>query len=169
MRRMHSRPAEFGFLAPHLADTLTQMKNIVALVDFSDVAPNVLKHVLTLAQAFNSKVNVVHGMPVKTAVIDIGVASPAVSQEPTEKEMQEDLARLEKLTEPLRACGLGVSLKQFHGSTIDRIVEEALRSGTDLIVVGSHHHNAFYNLLVGSVTTKILTQAKCPVLVVSKD
>ena len=60
-------------------------------------------------------------------------------------------------------------LKQFHGSTIDRIVEEALRSEADLIVVGSHQHNAFYNLLVGSVTTKVLLRAKCPVLVVSKD
>ena len=145
------------------------MKNIVALVDFSDVALNVLKHVLTFAQAFKSQVTVVHGMPVKTAVIDVALASPSVSQEPTEEEIQADMSRLQKLTEPLRACGLGVNLKQFHGSTIDRIVEEALRSEADLIVVGSHHHNAFYNLLVGSVTTKILTQAKCPVLVVSKD
>ena len=145
------------------------MKNIVALVDFSDVALNVLKHVLTLAQAFKSHVTVLHGMPVRTAVIDIGVASPAVSREPTEAEVQADMSRLQKLAEPLRSCGLDVSLKQFHGSTIDQIVEEALRSGADLIVVGSHHHNAFYNLLVGSVTTKIQTRAKCPVLVVSND
>lgn len=145
------------------------MKNIVALVDFSDVAPNVLKHVLNLAQAFKSHVTVVHGMPVRTAVIDIGLASPTVSQEPTEAEAQADMSRLQKLTEPLKACGLEVSLKQFHGTTVDRIVDEALQSGADLIVVGSHHHNAFYNLLVGSVTTNVLTRAKCPVLVVSND
>ena len=145
------------------------MKNIVALVDFSDVALNVLKNVLTLAQAFKSQVTVVHGMPVRTAVIDVALASPAVSQEPTEEEIQADMSRLQKLTEPLRDCGLGVSLKQFHGTTMDRIVEEALRSEADLIVVGSHHHNAFYNLVVGSVTSNVLRQAKCPVLVVSMD
>jgi universal stress protein A len=143
------------------------MKTIVALVDFSDVALNVLKQVLTLAQAFKSNVIVVHGMAERTAVVDVGVASATVSQKPTEEEMQADMARLQKLTEPLTACGLGVRLKQFHGTTVDRIVEEAVNSGADLIVVGSHHHNSFYNLLVGSVTDLVLKRAKCPVLVVS--
>jgi nucleotide-binding universal stress UspA family protein len=145
------------------------MKTIVALVDFSDVATNVLKHVLILAQPFKSQVIVLHGIPVRTAVIDVALASPAIPQEPTEADLQADMARLQKLTEPLRACGLGVTLKQFHGTTIERVVEEALRSGADLIVVGSHRHNSFYNLLVGSVTNQILTRAKCPVLVVSAE
>lgn len=145
------------------------MKTIVALVDFSDVATNVLKQVQLLAEAFKSQVIVLHGIPMRTAVIDVALASPAVSQEPTEEDMKADMARLEKLTEPLRACGLGVRLKQFHGTTIDRVVDEALRSDGDLIVVGSHHHNSFYNLLVGSVTNQLLARAKCPVLVVSAE
>ena len=142
------------------------MKTIVALVDFSDVAPNVLKQVQTLAQAFKSHVNVLHGMPVKTTVFDVGIASPAIRQVPTAEQAQADWARLQKITEPLRACGIDVSLKQFHDTTVENIVEEALKFGADLIVVGSHHHHAFYNLFIGSVTNDILKRAKCPVLVV---
>jgi nucleotide-binding universal stress UspA family protein len=143
------------------------MKTIVALVDFSDVALNVLKHVQTLAQAFKSRVTVLHGIPMKRSVVDVGLASPAIHQLPTAEQVQADLARLQKLTEPLRACGVDVSLKQFHDTTVEHIVEEALRVEFDLIVVGSHHHNSIYNLIVGSVTHDLLTRAKSPVLVVS--
>jgi nucleotide-binding universal stress UspA family protein len=147
------------------------MKTIIALVDFSDVALNVLKQAQTLAQAFKSQVTVLHGIPMKAAIADAGTLSPVVPHDlkMTEEEIQADMARLEKLTEPLRTCGLEVSLKQFHDATIDHVVEEALRPGPDLIVVGSHQHNAFYNLLVGSVTDLVLKRAKCPVLVVAPE
>lgn len=142
------------------------MKTIVALVDFSDVALNVLKQVQALAQAFKSHVTVLHGIPMRHAVVDVGLASPAVSEEPTAEQVQADLARLQKLTEPLKACGVDVILKEFQDATVGHIVEEALKFEADLIVVGSHHHSSFYNLLVGSVTDLVLKRAKCPVLVV---
>jgi nucleotide-binding universal stress UspA family protein len=145
------------------------MKTIVALVDFSDVALNVLKQVQALAQAFRSHVTVLHGIQTKPVVADAGMTTATIFQEPTAEQIQADLARLEKLTEPLRASGVDVSLKQFHDATVDHVVEEALKLGADLIVVGSHHHNSFYNLLVGSVTTHILKRAKSPVLVVSTE
>jgi nucleotide-binding universal stress UspA family protein len=145
------------------------MKTIVALVDFSDVALNVLKQVQALAEAFRSHVTILHGIQTKPVVVDAGMGTATIPQEPTAEEIQAELARLEKLTEPLRASGVDVSLKQFHDATVDHVVEEALKLGADLIVVGSHHHNSFYNLLVGSVTTHILKRAKSPVLVVSTD
>jgi hypothetical protein len=37
---------------------MRRVKTIVALVDFSDVAPNVLKQVQTLAEAFKNHVTV---------------------------------------------------------------------------------------------------------------
>ena len=143
------------------------MKAIVALVDFSDVSSNVLQQVQTLAQAFKSHVTILHGVPMSHAVVDVGVASPAVAQPPTPEAIQADLARLEKLTEPLRAAGVDLSLRQFHNTTVENIVKVALQCEADVIVVGSHRHNSIYNLIVGSVTHDLLVRAKCPVLVVS--
>ena len=145
------------------------MKTIVALVDFSDVALKVLREVQTLAQAFQSHVTVLHGIPEKKTVIDVGIASPVVARKPTAEEIRADLARLQKITESLSTCGVEVTLKQFHDASVEHVVEEALKLAAELIVVGSHQHNAFYNLLVGSVTSNVLRQAKCPVLVVSMD
>ena len=145
------------------------MKSIVALVDFSDVALSVLGQVQALAQAFKSHVTVLHGVPMSHAVVDLGVASPAVAQPPTPEAIRADLARLEKLTEPLRSAGVDLTLKQFHNTTVENIVEEALRFAADVIVVGSHRHNSIYNLIVGSVTHDLLMRARCPVLVVSNQ
>ena len=46
------------------------------------------------------------------------------------------------------------------------IVEQAEKSRADYIVMGSHGHTAFYDLLVGSTTHGVLMRAKCPVLIV---
>jgi nucleotide-binding universal stress UspA family protein len=54
-------------------------------------------------------------------------------------------------------------------ATVESIVAEAQRLNADMIVVGSHHHGALYNLVVGSVTGDVLKRAKCPVLVVPND
>ncbi len=143
------------------------MKTIVALVDFSDVALKVLNQVQRLAQAFKSHVTILHGVPKTHTAVDVGIASPTISQEPTPEQIQADLARLQKITEPLRGFGVDVTLKQFHDASVGHIVEESLKLEADLIVVGSHQHNAFYNLLVGSVNDQILKQAKGPVLVVA--
>ena len=145
------------------------MKTIVALVDFSDVALKVLREVQTLALAFKSHVTMLHGISEKKTVIDVGIASPEVSRKLTAEEVRADKARLEKLTEPLRLSGIDVSLKQFDDASVEHIVEVVLKMETDLIVVGSHQHNAFYNLIIGSVNDQILKRAKCSVLVVSAD
>ncbi len=142
------------------------MKTIVALVDFSDVSSKVLQQVQTLAQSFKSHVTVLHGMPKMPPVVVL--EAPGIFEESAET-VRADLARLETLTEPLRAAGVDVSLKQLRDATAESIVEETLRLGADLIVVGSHQHNAFYNLLVGSVTNTILMRTECPVVVVPMD
>ena len=136
-------------------------------MDFSDVAANVLRQAQSLAQAFKSHVTVLHGIPIKSEVVDFTLGSTELPRELTPEEIQADLVRLQRLTEPLRECVADVSLKQFYDATVANITEEALRIGPDLIIVGSHHHNSFYNLLVGSVTNSVLSRAKCPVLVVN--
>jgi nucleotide-binding universal stress UspA family protein len=134
-----------------------ERKSIVALVDFSDVAANVLKQAQAFAQAFKSHVTVLWGVPMSHAVVDGSMQS---------EQVETDLDRVQKMTEPLRTCGVDVSLKRFQGFTTYLVVEEALSIEADLIVVGSHQHNAFYNLLIDSVTHQILKRARCPVLVV---
>jgi len=141
------------------------MKNIVALVDFSDVTFKVLKHAHTLASAFGSQVVILHVVPPEPVVMDFGVA-PTVMREPSPEAVQVDAARLQELEESLTRHGVQATARQVHGTTLDSLMEECDKASPDLIIVGSHRHGAFYNLVVGSVTSGVLKEAKCPVLVV---
>ncbi|HVJ62749.1 MAG TPA: universal stress protein [Tahibacter sp.] len=60
--------------------------------------------------------------------------------------------------EPTELCLVG-----DPGATIARTASTAR---SDLIVMGSHGHGAFGNLLLGSVVTKVLHGCKVPVLIV---
>jgi nucleotide-binding universal stress UspA family protein len=47
-----------------------------------------------------------------------------------------------------------------------KLLEQCHHLEADVIVIGSHHHGAFYQLLVGTFTSDVLKRATCPVLVV---
>jgi nucleotide-binding universal stress UspA family protein len=145
------------------------MKTIVALVDFSDVTAKVLKQAQTLAEAFRSQVILLRGLQKRPIVVDMGVASPTLLQTLTPEDIEADKARLRQLAEPLNSAGINVSIQQVPDASVEAIVEEAQRLKADVIIVGSHHHGTFYNLIVGSVTSGVLKRAHCPVLVVPND
>jgi nucleotide-binding universal stress UspA family protein len=80
-----------------------------------------------------------------------------------EKFAANHLARYE---ERLVAAEIPVETVQLYGSPIPLIIEHAQTIGADYIVMGSHGHTAFYDLLVGSTTHGVLTRAACPVVIV---
>ena len=49
------------------------------------------------------------------------------------------------------------------------IIDAANSVDADLIVMGSHGRHGMQKLLLGSVTQRVLQDAKCPVLVVRGD
>lgn len=52
------------------------------------------------------------------------------------------------------------------GSIADEIQQYAKKNKIDMIVMGSHGHNALQNLVMGSVATKVLAVTQVPVLIV---
>jgi nucleotide-binding universal stress UspA family protein len=52
------------------------------------------------------------------------------------------------------------------GHAAEAIAEVAAAGKFDLIVMGSHGHSSVTNLVLGSVVTRVLAQAKVPVLIV---
>jgi nucleotide-binding universal stress UspA family protein len=142
------------------------MKTIVALVDFSDVAPKVIGQTLALARAFGSRVVILHGLVHQPVVIDVGVVAPTIYREPAAEDLRADEEKLRALSEPLTSAGVEVTLRQLRHATVEHIASEAAHFSADLIVVGSHRHSSLYNLIIGSVTSDVLQRATCPVLVV---
>ena len=48
----------------------------------------------------------------------------------------------------------------------DEIAKAAEKGKFDMVVMGSHGHGTFKNLIMGSVATKVLANCKVPVLLI---
>lgn len=52
------------------------------------------------------------------------------------------------------------------GKPVDTILDVAQEVGADLLFIGSHNKVGFERLLIGSVSERVVREAKCPVMVV---
>jgi len=142
------------------------MKTIVALVDFSDVASEVLEQAGEQARAFGARVILLHLVPKEPVVIGFGLAAPVVMESPTELGIKADLEQLESLGHSLIKSGVNVLVEQLREGTVERLLEECRMWKADLIALGSHHHSTVYNWFIGSFTADVVKSAECPVLVI---
>lgn len=148
------------------------MKTILAPVDFSGISDAVIAEASGLARALDARVVL---FSVIQPPVVLGEYAPLMENiaEITDAGEKNAARHFAKLEEKLRADGITVASDYAVGSPVTLIVEEAQKVGADYIVMGSHGHTAFYDLLVGSTTHGVLTRSKCPVVIVpakeSKD
>ena len=139
-------------------------RHILISTDGSELAERGVAHGLALAKSIGAKVSVIY------------VVEPIT--EMTTSELLEAVARLAEQRKKqatsvlVRAANAakeaGVSCETIqveNGQPHQAIIEAAEDKGCDLIVMSSHGRSGLSMLLIGSVTNKVLTSAKTPVLV----
>jgi nucleotide-binding universal stress UspA family protein len=82
---------------------------------------------------------------------------------PLESRMAEGEEYLKSKAEQLEKNHVKCSTKVFLGSAPETIVEQSAKF--DLIVMTSHGHSQFDQLILGSVAEKVVRKSNCPVLV----
>ena len=74
--------------------------------------------------------------------------------------------QLKHLAAKIEMPDLPIQTVQLTGAPAPLILEQAEKENADYIVMGSHGHTAFYDLLVGSTTHQVLRKSPCPVMIV---
>ena len=148
-----------------------QMKKIVVPVDFSEPSIAAARYASSLAKHFKSEIHLLHviqhTMPWNPAVsTSMWAATPegfTVEWEETLDAMEKEA--LKKLNEFDRGdlSGLSVTSHVRKGDPAEQIVGLQKEIGADLILMATHGYGAFRQLLLGSVTAKVLHDAECPV------
>ena len=65
-----------------------------------------------------------------------------------------------------RKAGEGAKTALIQGVAAERIVAAARRNRADLIVIGTHGRTGLARLMLGSVASRVVATAACPVLTV---
>jgi nucleotide-binding universal stress UspA family protein len=141
------------------------MKTVLAPIDFSPVSLRVIEQATQIARAIGARLvllNVVPPPPSLASGLDqADLAARVHLQAETEA-----AAKLSALQKQLRDDGVTAHVVHHVGQPGPGILEQAERLDADYVVMGSHGHGAFYDLIVGSTTTRVLKQARCAVVIV---
>lgn len=142
------------------------MKTFLVPVDFSSVTERVIDSALAFARAFNGKVELLH--IVQAPVIATAeYALPAeVIQEAVTVSKSASQKKLAAYIEVFQKAGVECSSKTLIGAPVPLIRDEAVRSGADFVIIGSHGHGKLYDFLVGSTASGVIKKTKCGVIII---
>ncbi len=139
-----------------------QLKKILLPVDFSDRCHEAIRYALPpLAKQFGCEIFVCH---VLTPFLEFGSSELGISL--SGEYMVERRKEAKKQLEAFLADELRefrVTRVLLEGDPARKIVEQAHSTGCDLILMPTHGYGPFRRMLLGSVTSKVLHDAECPV------
>jgi nucleotide-binding universal stress UspA family protein len=160
---MRKSPADI-LLVPERAET--GLRRIIACVDFSENAANVVRSAMDIADSNDAELDCVHvfrgsmGSPVSyggilQVVPDSGVETPQGLKN-----------HLRQFLKPLFAGShLTPTSHVLGGASIrERIFEHARETKADLVVLGTHGEAGLHTLLMGTTAESLVTHAPCAVL-----
>ena len=141
-------------------------KHILIAIDNSDLARKALAHGVSLAKAVGARVTVVSVTESWSTM-----APPEVLKEPFVQEFEQ--AAVESARRILDSAAVAAKEAGIDCSTLhvpDRfpaegILEAAVSTNCDLIVMGSHGRRGLKKFLLGSQASEVITQSTVPVLV----
>lgn len=144
------------------------MKTILTPVDFSSATRGVIAAAQDLARATDGQIVLLHAVQQPVISTDYGLTAEML-QEAISVNQGAARNQIDHLEELLAAKGVPVKTRLVSGFAAGNILEEARKLRAAYIVLGSHGHTAFYDLLVGSTTSAVLKKAPCPVVVVPPE
>lgn len=146
-------------------------KNILLPHDGSDLSSAALKQAILFAKSLGAKLTVMHVVQ----PFHLNVRTWATPQDMMGKiEKDHDVGGLEDARKMLalveneaKAQGIDCGSVAILGEQpFQSIIDQAVTSGCDMIMMASHGRRGLEGLLLGSETVKVLTHSKIPVLVV---
>ncbi len=144
-------------------------QHILIPTDGSELADHAVTHGLSLAKSVAARVSVI----VVEAPFDYGaITASNVRQIPdaiskhTEEIKRHATSVLERASEAAKlACVSYDTIQVEDAQPYEAIIKAANERGCDLIVMASHGRSGLSAVFLGSVTNKVLTHTKTPVLV----
>lgn len=137
--------------------------NILVAIDGSEVSDRALARAVDEARIWNAKIHAVY-------VVETGLFSSLPTDNTVEimyrvleKEGQEKLAQAKAIA-ATQGLALTTHLKQGHAGT--EILAIAEKEKIDLVIVGSHGKSNTDKLLIGSVSSFVVSHGKTATLVV---
>jgi len=151
--------------------TLFPLKKILVTTDGSENAKRAVNAASSLAKQNGSELLIIHVVSeaIPAQYSPIGINTPASDYTDYFKTIeQEGLKLVNEVVQKAKGEGINArgEVLRTISSTVESIVEVAVKEHVDLIVVGTRGLGGFKKLLLGSVSSGVVSHASCSVLIV---
>ena len=144
------------------------MRVLIAVDDseWSKAAVQFVKSMTWPAKSEFVVLSVAPSMYLAYSLGDVPGATPMVSQDVVKQWLSHHELIATRYMREIEALGLQARPLAVSGDPRTMILETAVLENSDLIVIGSHGRSGLKKILLGSVSSHVVTQAHCSVLVV---
>ena len=163
---------------PSLAVSKQLFKKILVALDGSESSQRAAQAALELAEKLKAELIVLHAITPPTSYYHSTIGSPTGMSlpAPSQHEIDAYYAYARKVALSVvgetesKAKKQGIAVKteipEAVSSVVETIINHAAKENVDLITVGTRGLGGFKKMLLGSVSSGIVSHAHCPVLVV---
>jgi nucleotide-binding universal stress UspA family protein len=143
---------------------MSGFRRVLVASDFSPASRAAFKKAVELARALRAELVVTHAL---VPIVPVTGLYNRVDWAAVEKAAGDAAqVELERLASAVRKARVRVATVLTRGYAADAIVRTAKARKADLIVMGTHGRTGLSRLVMGSVATRVMTGASCPVMTV---
>jgi nucleotide-binding universal stress UspA family protein len=145
---------------------MSRHRRILHPTDFSSASGAAFKRAIALAKADKAQLLIVNVLAPPMPISGEGYMPPNLYEDleaSARKYAEKKLAALQAKT---RAAGMRASTLVLEGVAHEQIVRAAKSKKADLIVIGTHGRTGLAKFFLGSVASRVVAAAPCPVLTV---
>jgi nucleotide-binding universal stress UspA family protein len=145
---------------------MSRFRRILHASDFSPASRAAFRRAIDLARANRAVLTIAHVYSSVVPLMGEGYATPQAYDKMLADVRSDAERRLGRLVAGARKSGIRVKGLLLEGIPHDRIVRAARSGRADVIVLGTHGRTGLGRLFLGSVASRVVTLAPCPVLTV---
>jgi manganese transport protein len=158
IKKRHEKHSEFhGEMAPLTLDKIASYKNIAITVDFSKSDSKAINKALAMGGK-DTRYLLLHVLESTNAVV--------YGEEAFDMEREQDYLSLKKYTDQLQEQGYSCHMLLGFGNPKLVIPELVNKHDCDLLVMGTHGHKTFKDILLGATIDSVRHNVNIPLLLV---
>ena len=144
--------------------TERRVRRILHPSDFSRASSAAFARAVTMAKAGPAQLLLVHVLAPVVPIAGEGYISPQVYDDIETSGRRNAQRRLASLQAKAKKPGVRATTLLLEGVAHEQIIRAAKSKKADLIVMGTHGHTGLVRFFLGSVTSRVIAGASCPVL-----
>jgi nucleotide-binding universal stress UspA family protein len=137
---------------------------IMHATDFSPASRAAFAKAVELAKRDRAPLTITHVMPPPVMMMGDGYISPTTWDDISRGQRKASQEKLDALVTRARSAGVRARGLLLEGPPADRILRAA--RGAGLLVIGTHGRTGLARFILGSVASRVVAGARCPVVTV---